>query len=66
MSAGHRRYDGTKSPPAEHRFKVTSVRCWLPAGPTDSGGFRKKALVQFIAYKGGLRTVAVDDIIDIK
>jgi hypothetical protein len=38
----------------------------LPAGPTDSGGFRKKALVQFIAYKGGLRTVAVDDIIDIK
>lgn len=41
---------------------------WLPAGPTSPGldgepGYRKHTLVQFIALHGGIRTVAVDDLI---
>jgi hypothetical protein len=50
----------------EARYHVTSVRRWLPAGPTSDGGHRKHDLVQFIAYKGGLKTVRAKDIVDIR
>jgi hypothetical protein len=50
----------------ENKYHVSSVRKWLPAGPTPGGGNRRDDLVQFIAYKGGVRTVRVKDIIDIK
>jgi hypothetical protein len=47
---------------------VVKLLKWLPAGPTGPGldgepGFRKHTLVQFIARHGGIRTVAVDDLI---
>jgi hypothetical protein len=50
----------------EGEHHVTSVRRWLPAGPTDSHGERKDDLIQFISSKGGLRTVRVKDIVDIR
>jgi hypothetical protein len=49
---------------AEHRVK--SLRKWLPAGPTDSGGVRKHDIVQFVAVDGGIRTVEVRDLVDIR
>lgn len=36
---------------------------FLPAGPTESGGHRKRDLVQFIAKDGGMRTVQVEDLV---
>jgi hypothetical protein len=50
----------------ENRYRVTLPLKWLPAGPTPSGGDRRDDLVQFIAYKGGKRTVRVKDIVDIR
>lgn len=50
----------------ESSYRVTSVRRWLPAGPISAGGHRKDDLIQFVAYKSGLRTVAVRDIIEIR
>lgn len=49
----------------ESSFRVTSVLKWYPAGPLNDGGYRKHDLIRF-AFKGGLRTVAVRDIIDIR
>jgi len=36
---------------------------WLPAGPVAGGAERPKALVQFYADKGGLQTVAAEDLV---
>lgn len=50
----------------ENEHEVLKLLKWLPAGPTESGGFRKKDIVQFVARHGGIRTVAVADLVDIR
>ena len=48
----------------EMDHKVVKLLKWLPAGPTaDGNGHRAKTLVQFVAHHGGMRTVAVDDLV---
>jgi hypothetical protein len=45
----------------EQKYRVTRVHRWLSAN-----GDRKDDLVQFVAYKGGMRTVRAKDIVDIR
>lgn len=63
----------TKRPGAEHGSKANSFlevyhdvykfRRTLAAGPTETGGYREHDLLQFYAVDGGLRTVAIEDIV---
>lgn len=50
----------------EQEHRVVRLLKWLPAGPTADGGRRKEDLVQFTAIRGGIRTVAVRDIVEVK
>jgi hypothetical protein len=45
----------------EHR--VQKLKAWLPKGPTDSGGYRERDIIQFYAVDGGLRTTYVSNLI---
>lgn len=47
----------------EETHRVVKLRQWLPAGPLAAGGQRERTLVQFFSAKGGMRTVAVDDVV---
>jgi hypothetical protein len=63
--------DGTRSPGfTEDTYNesakgpcIISVLQYLPEGPATDGGYRKEALVQFVVNHGGVRTVAVGDIL---
>lgn len=50
----------------EDEHRVNSFRRYLPEGPTSDGGFRDEPLVQFVSVQGGIRTLAVNDIISIR
>lgn len=40
----------------ENEHFVVKLLKWLPKGLTDTGGYRERDLVQFIAKDGGTRT----------
>ena len=50
----------------ETEHKIVRLLKYLPAGSTESGGNRDRALVQFIAEDGGKRTVACEDLVYIR
>jgi hypothetical protein len=52
----------------DDEVKVKSLKrpALLLAGPTSDGGIRKKDLLQFYADLGGLRTISVDSIVDVR
>lgn len=57
----------------EDEHRVIRLLKWLPAGPVEFDDAndnnerrtleRKRTLVQFVARHGGIRTIAVDDLI---
>lgn len=47
----------------EKRHHVVKFRQYLPPGPVVGGRYREKALIQFIADPGGMRTVNAEDIV---
>lgn len=61
----------------ENEHQVVKLLKWLPAGPLGadaqttgtrerSAGHRPRDMVQFVARHGGVRTVAVEDLVDIR
>lgn len=57
---------GSRRTMIEDEHEVLRLRQWLPAGPTATGGHRERDLVQFTAKHGGVRTVPVADLVDVK
>lgn len=59
-----RRLDGQPfSIMIEKKHKVIHFRKYLLPGPVPGGLYRKKALIQFTADPGGIRTVNAEDIV---
>lgn len=58
---GNGRYTVLES---EHR--VVRLRQWLEAGPLPDGTVREKDIVQFTAEDGGVRTVKVADLVNVR
>lgn len=46
--------------------RVLRFHRYLPAGPTENGGYRKEDLVQFYCDPPGFRTIRVRDITKIR
>lgn len=65
ISAVHfRRPDGSYGKTIiEREHRSVRFKSYLPAGPLPGGGVRQKALIQFYANPGGLRTVNAEDLV---
>lgn len=46
----------------ENEHIVLKLLRWLPKGPTDSGGYRERDMIQFVAKDGGMRTTYVSNL----
>jgi hypothetical protein len=59
---------GWVTPALDDEVKVKALKrpALLLAGPTSNGGVREKDLLQFYADMGGLRTISVDSVMDVR